>query len=548
MADAPIEKSRDPLKISREEQNQHLEDILELSGGFGRFQVFQLVISLILSILCSCNHLGAIFVSFSPRFRCGNSSPVAPLDQNLTLDETFSSNCSDRCLTHEFDESTMVRTFVTDFDLVCDRLYLLPTLTGVYMAGIVVFNGAGGILSDHFGRRKVILFLGALHILSAFVTILVSSSYVGIMVLRFFVGGSIHASWSAFFVLASELTVERRRGVSGGVLNFGWNLGTIFLATVAFLLRDWHLLQWVFAGMSLVMVSYYFLVLESPRWLLRQGKFIEAENVYFRIAKANGVNDPTVLELMQQKLDMVRTVSESILIEQDQGFLKDGSFRSFLKQAQERIAELLRNQELVKRFALMSIPWFAIGMASYGIHFSAKLVAFDIFSLTIIKEATVIVTIGVLVAFYAEMRRTITLFLLCGLSGGFCIAFLFLDESLSLTRGIWLIVCQALITSNFFLLNTYTAEVFSTDVRNSVFSLIESFGKFGSLLAPFVVDLGGETHRGLPPAVFGMFLVLAAAVFLFMPETKSQPLTQGVEDLKDEKNSIAVLCSSRLRK
>lgn len=51
--------------------------------------------------------------------------------------QAFTSNCSERCLlTHDFDNSTMLRTFVSDFDLVCDRLYLLPILTGVYMAGV----------------------------------------------------------------------------------------------------------------------------------------------------------------------------------------------------------------------------------------------------------------------------------------------------------------------------------------------------------------------------------------------------------------------------
>lgn len=203
--------------------------------------------------------------------------------------------------------------------------------------------------------------------------------------------------------MASELTVEHRRGVSGGVLNFGWNVGTILLAALAYLLRDWILMQWTFAGLALVMVSYYFLVLESPRWLLRHGHFAEAENVYFRIAKVNGVNDPNVLEEMQRKLDIVRIISESILQEPNDRSKSDNSFGSHLKQAKGRIGQLVRNKEFTKRFLLMIVPWFSIGMASYGIHFSTKLVTFDIFALTIIKELAVIVTICVLVLLYTKV-------------------------------------------------------------------------------------------------------------------------------------------------
>lgn len=39
-------------------------------------------------------------------------------------------------MTMTFDDSTMSRTIVTDFQLVCDRLPLLPTVASSYMAGV----------------------------------------------------------------------------------------------------------------------------------------------------------------------------------------------------------------------------------------------------------------------------------------------------------------------------------------------------------------------------------------------------------------------------
>ena len=60
--------------------------------------------------------------------------------------------------------------------------------------------------------------------------------------------------------------------------------------------------------------------------------------------------------------------------------------------------------------------------------------------------------------------------------------------------------------------------------------------QLGTVLAPFVVDLGGEVHSGLPIALFGGLLTAAAAVFLFAPETRGHPLVQNIRDLETRKS------------
>ena len=70
--------------------------------------------------------------------------------------------------------------------------------------------------------------------------------FVGI---RFFVGGSIHAVWSAYFVLMAELVPASKRSLCGGVLNFGWNIGSLVMTLIAYLIRDWKHIQIAFAGL-----------------------------------------------------------------------------------------------------------------------------------------------------------------------------------------------------------------------------------------------------------------------------------------------------------
>ena len=57
------------------------------------------------------------------------------------------------------------------------------------------------------------------------------------------------------------------------------------------------------------------------------------------------------------------------------------------------------------------------------------------------------------------------------------------------------------------------------------------FFQLGTVLAPFIVDLGGEKNPGLPPAIFGAMMILTSLSLLFTPETKGLPLIQNHKDM-----------------
>ena len=72
----------------------------------------------------------------------------------------------------------------------------------------------------------------------------------------------------------------------------------------------------------------------------------------------------------------------------------------------------------------------------------------------------------------------------------------------------------------------------------------------GTVFAPFIVDLGGESNHGLPPAIFGMMMILSSLTLLFTPETKGMPLIQSSKDMSQfpcSKTSIAGKLYNMLR-
>ena len=77
--------------------------------------------------------------------------------------------------------------------------------------------------------------------------------------------GSVHLVWSLTYIILMEVTVEHRRGLTGGVAQIGWNIGAMLMTFSAFALRSWHWMQLANAVFSLLLVLYYFLV---PGWIM----------------------------------------------------------------------------------------------------------------------------------------------------------------------------------------------------------------------------------------------------------------------------------------
>lgn len=519
----PISKQE---KLSDIDSNELFDLILNQTGGFGRYQIGLLFLSLLASFTAACNHLSPIYLAFAPKHTCIEGTIAETPDSQLSLndDQCWFGNKSSKigCTKWSYDKNVFSSTIVSQWDLVCDNVPLLPTVASSYMAGVVLFNILTGLVSDRFGRRTVILALTTLHITASFATAF-ASSYLMFVTVRFFVGGSIHGVWSAYFVLMAESVPESARPICGGVLNFGWNLGSLLMTLMAYFIRDWPHLQLAFAILSLTLILFFFLVPESPRWLLGQGHSQRAEDVLQLIANKNGVD----LSSTQFK-----SYYSTLKAKVDIDTWNNSTNQSGFKAKWNTFKHVATNREYVKRLFLLIPPWIAVGIGSYGIHFSVKLVDYDIFTVSAVKEVVIFVIILILMPIFKRVRRTWCLlicYILAGLAG---LSFLLIQESKQAVKVVIFVLTQGLIVGNFYLVDTYSPDVFSTDIRNFTFSFLDSISKIGTTLAPFVVELGsGSGGAGTPPAIFGSLMLFSAFFFLLLPETRGLSLVQKVDEL-----------------
>ena len=135
-----------------------------------------------------------------------------------------------------------------------------------YLSQVFVLNILAGYLSDNWlGRRKTILWFSLVHVVFSFATAF-APSFPAFLGIRFFVGGSVHAVWSSCFVVAIETVGESKKALVGGVFNVGWNLGSLTMVLLAYLIRSWSYLQLTFAAISLLLFrKRYFIIVTMTR-------------------------------------------------------------------------------------------------------------------------------------------------------------------------------------------------------------------------------------------------------------------------------------------
>lgn len=84
-----------------------------------------------------------------------------------------------------------------------------------------------------------------------------------------------------------ELVGTKWRELMSVLYQIPFNLGHLTLPIFAYYFRDWHSLQLALSVPSLVLISYYWIIPESPRWLFTIGRIDESAAVLTKVASFN---------------------------------------------------------------------------------------------------------------------------------------------------------------------------------------------------------------------------------------------------------------------
>ncbi|KAJ0946816.1 putative major facilitator, sugar transporter, major facilitator superfamily [Helianthus annuus] len=205
-----------------------------------------------------------------------------------------------------------------DFKDVERHTWLQETIVSTAVAGAIVGAAIGGWMNDRFGRKKSILCADFLFCLGSLTMALAPNPWV-IIVGRLFVGLGVGLVSMTSPLYISEASPARIRGAlvstNGLLLTGGQFLSYLINLAFSKTRGNWRWMLGIAGVPPLVQFILMCFLPESPRWLYRQNKIIEARDILEKIYPSNEVG-----EEMKALQSSVETEKEA------EGSLGDGIF------------------------------------------------------------------------------------------------------------------------------------------------------------------------------------------------------------------------------
>lgn len=147
-----------------------------------------------------------------------------------------------------------------------------------------------------------------------------------------------------------ELIGAKWRELISVLYQIPFNLGHLTLPLFSYYFRDWHHFQFALSIPSIILISYYWIIPESPRWLFTVGRIDESATVLEKVATFNKL--PT----------------ESIKLNLEKHAINTKSSTTTTKEVSRgNILDLVRTPNMRLKTLCMCFNWLVCGMCFFGV-------------------------------------------------------------------------------------------------------------------------------------------------------------------------------------
>ncbi|KAF2354797.1 Major facilitator sugar transporter-like [Trinorchestia longiramus] len=435
-------------------------------------------------------------------------------DSGQCSDDNFAENTTVDCDGQFiYSDEVFSSSTVIDFTLTCDRALYTPLLGMAYMLGSLVGSILMGGLGDYLGRRLSFLVVVIMFAASGLVGGLCQSFWM-LVATRFLTAVGGNGIYQFAFILCVENVIPRHRVPVGILINAPYAVGGAFVALLAYLIRDnWRLLQCLFTVPSLILVTYYWLVPESARWLLSKGRQAEALEIVSYIARVNGHSEDLDAEITKQ---------------QDQETLQDPKQKK-LAAENKSVWDLLRLPNMRGRCLINFFIWPSVTLVYYGVSLNSVNLGGSVFLNFLLSMVIEIPAYFTVLFTLDRFGRKGTLLASLLLSGIPCFSSGFLPPQSSAAIPLSL-VGKFGAAGAFSILYVYASEVFPTSYRSVGVGACSMCARVGGILAPLIAGLGQLYYAPLPLLVFGVLTLDSAMLVLLLPETAGCTLPTTLDE------------------
>ncbi|KAG7524584.1 solute carrier family 22 member 13-like [Solea senegalensis] len=327
----------------------NFEQILMEIGEFGLFQKLLVAALCIPSIFLAFDLIGQVFTGMNFPHHC-NTDWIFAQATNLTEERQ-----KNLAIPLNDDGKYESCEMFTPVDLETSEAYGVNATTGCINGSVYETpKGASSIVTEFDLVRSTLRGPPLTpQLLLCGVAAAFSPNVYVYMVLKFLSGIAVSGILNTVFVIGAEWTDSSKFALCTIICQSTFSLGLMIISGVAYLVRNWRILQLVlYCPLVLVLGLFYLILPESARWLITHGKKEEAIKEIQRAAKMNGRKVPEDL------LNQVELVERS-------------KRRSML--------DIFRISYLRKRALIMSYIWFAAILVYYGLSLSVDNFGVDIY-------------------------------------------------------------------------------------------------------------------------------------------------------------------------
>ena len=373
-----------------------------------------------------------------------------------------------------------------------------------------------GPFSDWFGRKTAYLTTLSLWMVFGISGYFATNRYVW-LVIRFFCGAmslSFNTAKSAYcFELTSGKWKSRVAHYFG---ELPWQLGHLTLGFLVYIIPNMQTLE-LFIGLSaLIFMPLWFILPESPRWLISKGKLNQGKQVLLTACKWN----KKPMDRVEKEVENIESDQKSKETERKGGMMH----------------ELFKSPGVRRNSIVIIFCWLAFSMGYFGLIYNTPSFDANIY-LVFVVPALMGIPVSLIQPYFDNKFGRKNMMTIPLVTAGIL---------LLITTGIpkgdpignWSVIILAWFGTcccgmAFGMGYIFTLELYPTLYRTTALGMASAGARIGSLLSPLIAMLS-VIHPVLPLGVYGA-VVFAAGIssILLWPETLNMHFTETLEECEE---------------
>ncbi|KAH8243832.1 hypothetical protein KR032_010446 [Drosophila birchii] len=382
-------------------------------------------------------------------------------------------------------------TWTSEWDLVCDKEHLKNVAEMFFLLGVATGGILSGYLSDKFGRKKMLFISAVLQTLFG-LWLYICSSFELYLTLRALLGlVSVSVTYSGL-ILAIEYVDGKWRTLAGMYNLFPLPISYMIISGLAYLTQDYQRLQLCIGVPGIFLCFLWFVVPESPRWLLVKGRLDEVRRIIEAAAKFNGRQLPPDYQLTPP-------TQES---------------------SSQDVTYLFRSSYLRRISICFFCIWFTMNLVYYGIILNMSSFGGNVYLNSALAGLVEIPAIAVAMYIITKVGKK-WLFcatLICTGVACCCAAITEGQPELLWLKITFLMISKFTISAGNTIMPVYTAELYPTPIRNVGVGACNVAAGLALILTPYL-SLLNKIEGHLLMSLLTAWSIFGGVVVLFLPET-----------------------------